>query len=109
MVGLLQFLVAGRDRPVLFEPGDRALDAVALAVGRAVEAHAAPGLVGEAGDHRPDLAPAQAAPDLPPGVALVPGDPVGADARPTPWPRHRPALQQRRRLRRLLALARGRD
>ncbi len=77
MTGLRQFLVAGRDRPVLREPVDRALDLVALPIGVPVEADPPPRFVPLAGNHGPDPAAAQIAPNPAAGVALVARDPVG--------------------------------
>src|SRR5215212_11753715 len=71
MVGLLQLLVAGGDRPVLLEPVDGAPDPAARPASGAVEAHAPPRLLLLAGDDRPDPPPPQVGADAPPGVALV--------------------------------------
>jgi len=64
------FLVAGGNPSALLEPVDQPFDAVALAVGGAVEARGA-ALVALAGDHHPNAASAQRLAHWRAAVALV--------------------------------------
>ncbi len=73
-------LVAGGDAAELLEAVDQTLDPVALPVGFAVEA-GLPALVALAGDHRPDVSPAQAAAGGRAAVALVAGQSARPQAR----------------------------
>ena len=110
MVRLLKLLIAGGNGTVLLEPIDQAFDAVALAVGGPVEADPAPRLGCAARDDRADPPPAQIGAHRLPGVALVGDHPIGAQAGASPaGAGHRPALQQRRHLRRLMPLPGGQD
>src|SRR5512144_663226 len=108
MIGGLQFVVAGGNGPMLLEAVDGTLHDVAVPVGLPIEAHTAARFVGTARNDGPDATAAQIRPDRGAGVALVANHAVGADAGTTP-PRafDGPALQQRWRLRCLVALPGG--
>jgi len=76
-------LVARGDAPELFEPVDQTLDEIAAPVCGAVEVRL-PTLVALAGDHRPDVPPAQAAPCCRAAVAFVAGCTPRPQTRPAP-------------------------
>src|SRR3954454_179232 len=102
-------VVAGGEAAVLLAASDQVLHAMAEAVDGAVERPGAV-LVAAARDGVADAtAPAVGAP-RPAGVALVPDDPIGADAgAPPAGPSDRPLLQQALEGGRLVALARRQD
>src|SRR6266542_3481691 len=107
MVGLLPFVVAGGNRPVLLETTDQAFDRVAFAIGVAIEADPAPGLVPAAGDDRADVATVQILPGLLTGVGLVADHACGPGARSAMAATHRPGLQQDRQQRRFMGVTWG--
>lgn len=109
MVSDLQFVVAGGESPVLLEAVDEALDAVAFAVGLAVEAAVAP-LALLAGDDGADPPLAQPAARRAAAVPLVAGHPIRAQLGPTaPRALDRAAVQQRRQCVLFVALPGGQD
>jgi hypothetical protein len=100
-----QLFVAGGNRTVLLEAIDEPPDSVALTIGRSVEA-AISSLVYLARDHRPDPTPPQRAAvrtAAGPLVARQPGRPPVRSLAPRPL--DRPAIEQRRQGRLLVALA----
>src|SRR5262249_60209751 len=104
MVGLLKLFVAGGDGPMLLEAIDGALDDVALPVRLPVEAHPALGLVSAARNDGADPATAQVGTHGTTGIALVADDAARAAAgTASAHASDRPALQQGRRLRGLVA------
>jgi hypothetical protein len=110
VVGDLQFLVAGGNGPVLLEAIDQPFDGIALAVGGAIEADAAPRFGAAAGNDGPDVAAAQVGSLRSPRLTLVAGDPIRPHPGPTAaWALDRAGLQQGRHLAGLVALARSQD
>ena len=94
MVHLPQLVVAGGDSAKLLEAVDEPLHAVARPVGRPVKVALA-GLGGPAGDDRANLPAAQALARGRATLALVAGQPAGAEAGPAGTaPPHRARVQQ---------------